>query len=99
MDKESSADSSGLSTGQHHTRLYFPDGDVVLSAGDAGSKNAIILRVHRFMLSHHSPVFKDMFAFPAGPNINETYDGVPVVQMPDNPNDLASLIEVLYYPE
>lgn len=93
MDADvSSADS------KHHREAYFQDGDVVLHAVDAESKDDVLFRVHRFMLSHNSLVFRDMFALPTTPAVNEVYDGVPLVRMPDDANDLASLLCVLYNP-
>lgn len=91
------AGSSGLHR-KHHEDLYFSDGDIVLSAVNAASKDEVLLRVHKLILSHNSPVFRDMFAFPAGPQVNEMYDDVPVVRMPDDAADLVSLVRVLYNP-
>ena len=65
---------------------------------NAASKDEVLLRVHKLILSHNSPVFRDMFAFPAGPQVNEMYDDVPVVRMPDDAADLVSLVRVLYNP-
>ncbi|TDL14656.1 hypothetical protein BD410DRAFT_180950 [Rickenella mellea] len=83
----------------HHESLYFPDGDVVLSAkNDDGSK--LFFRVHKFILSLHSPVFKDMFSLPTPREDSvQRYDGVSqVVEMSDRPDDLASLLLALYQP-
>ena len=54
-------------------------------------------RVHSFMLAHHSPIFSDMFALPS-PSIADTYEGAPLVDMPDKAEDLADLLKVLYDP-
>ena len=73
---------------------------LTLSANETGGelnfKKTLLLRVHRFMLSHSSDVTKNMFSFPTNPNTNEMYDGVPVVRMPDPADDLAGLIGALY---
>lgn len=84
-----------------HSELYFLDGDIVLSAVNTceDGKPILLLRVHKFMLSHHSVVFKDMFAFPSIPQVNEVYDGVSLVRMPDNASDLIRLIGALYNPQ
>ena len=80
---------------QHHTTLYYPDGNVVLSArGQDGSIE--YFRVHQSVLTRHSPVLADMFAMPLMKD--ETYDGVLHVRMPDSAEDLASFLEVLYDP-
>ncbi|TDL14655.1 hypothetical protein BD410DRAFT_778730 [Rickenella mellea] len=82
-----------------HEALYFPDGDIVISAKNDNA-NKIFFRVHKFILSHHSPVFKDMFSLPAPQdNLRQSYDGVSqVLEMSDRPDDLASLFRVLYDP-
>lgn len=92
-------DTNQKSTIQQHPNLYFQDGDVILSAPLPSDKGTTLLRVHRVVLSHHSPVFKDMFAFPSNPQVNEMLDGVPVVRMPDDGDELAGLISAFYNPE
>lgn len=47
------------------------------------------------MLVLHSPVVADMFTFPH-PAAVENYDGAPVVDMPDNAENLESFLKVLY---
>lgn len=80
---------------QHHPSLYYSDGNVALSArGQDGSVQ--YFRVHHSVLSRHSPVLADMFAMP--PMQDETYDGALHVRMPDNAEDLASFLGVLYDP-
>jgi hypothetical protein len=80
--------------------LYFLDGNVVLAAEMAdGSSHAF--RVHQSVLSLHSSVFSDMFSMPgAGEDspTDETYDGVPLVYMPDHCEDLKAFLKVLYDP-
>lgn len=79
---------------QRHPTLYNSLGDIVLSTETNGVVN--LFRVHKTTLSYHSPVFRDMFALPADPTANETYDGVPVVRMTDKYDELVSFLEVLY---
>lgn len=92
------AESTSTPSLKHHDALYFPDGDIVLSADVTKgiSRSTILLRVHRFMLSHNSVIFRDMFSVPTNPEVNEVYDGVSVVRMSDNGEDLACLIGALY---
>lgn len=87
---------------RHHDKLYFPDGDIILSAisvAESLSKTSVLLRVHKFILSHHSAVFKDMFSLSEVPEINKMYDGVPVVDMTDSAEDLVGLVTALYDPK
>lgn len=81
----------------HHPDLYFPDGDIILAVANDG--NTTLLRLHRFLLTHYSTVFKDMFAFPSNPQINEIYEGAPIVRMSDAYDDLVGLVNALYNPE
>lgn len=81
----------------HHETLYFPDGDIILSVPK--HNDTVALRLHRFMLSHHSSVFRDMFSLPPNSQVNETYDGVPVVRMSDDCEHLTKAIGALYNPE
>ena len=72
------------------------DGDVILRAGaEPGSKNDF--RVHKFILSLASPVFKDMFAFPqpSNQNHNEQLD-IPIVDVPDSPTVLDAILRFVY---
>lgn len=88
---------------QRHPTLYFPTGDVVLSAGasiDSGPLDVPpttqLFRVHKFLLMHHSITFSNMFA-DANPASCESYDGVPMVALQgDKAEDLALLLNYLY---
>lgn len=88
---------------QHSESLYFASGDICLSAPYAqalessSSAYGLIFRVHRFTLSLHSPVFRDMFDLPEQPGANELYDDVALVQMPDSAEDVEALLYAFYY--
>ncbi|KAJ6498989.1 hypothetical protein C8R45DRAFT_1071625 [Mycena sanguinolenta] len=78
--------------------FYFEDGNIVLSARDTDDC-IVYFRVHRSILTKHSPVFKDMFTMPL-PQNEDQYDGAPLVEMAgDSANALQSLIALLYDPE
>ena len=81
----------------HHPSLYFPDGDIIFSVLNEG--HPTLLRLHRVMLSHFCATFRDILAIPSDPQVNETYEGVPVIVMPDPYNDVVGLINALYAPE
>ncbi|TFY54802.1 hypothetical protein EVG20_g9562 [Dentipellis fragilis] len=85
---------------EHHKELYFSDGNVALIAPSHKkhkdlSETLIVFRLHQLMLAIHSPVFKDMFTFPATPDV-ELYEGVPLVRMTDNASDLEAFLGVIY---
>ncbi|EPQ50724.1 hypothetical protein GLOTRDRAFT_66839 [Gloeophyllum trabeum ATCC 11539] len=51
--------------------------------------------VHRSMLCKVSPIFADMFTLPPS-NVNESFEGLPVVQMPDAAEALEMFLKILY---
>ena len=89
-----------LSLQLHHSELYFPDGNFVIIAQDAAkTTDQVHFRVHQSILSKHSQVFKDMFTLPGPPaDAQEFYDGVPFVEVNDDPEDMAKFLTILYEP-
>lgn len=89
---------------ERHPTLYFPDGDIILCAWRTSKPEGFeqLFRVHRFLLTHHSPVFATMFTLPlpgaAQQQGDEVYEGAPVVQMADRAEDLTGLLTLLYNP-
>ncbi|KAF7376384.1 BTB domain-containing protein [Mycena sanguinolenta] len=78
--------------------LYIEDGNIVLSAKDS-EKNTIYFRIHKSTLVKNSPeAFGNMFAIPAPPTMDQ-YDGVPLVQMPDDAEALHDFLALLYDPQ
>jgi len=72
------------------------DGDVILRAGpEPDSKHDF--RVHKFILSLASSVFKDMFTLPQPPdqNQNEKPD-IPTVNVSDPPEVLDTILRFVY---
>lgn len=84
---------------ERHPSLYHADGDIVLSA-KASPEQRQLFRVHKVFLAHYSDVFRDMFQVVSQENHDETYDGVPVVTMPDDDTaeDFATLLDIVYSP-
>jgi len=72
------------------------DGDVILRAGtDPGPKYDF--RVHKFILSLASHVFRDMLTFPQPPNQSGTEDpDIPVVDVADPPDVLDMVLRFIY---
>lgn len=73
---------------QRHAEFWFRDGNIVLVAKHTG------FRIYRGLLSSQSTVFSDMFASSTS-NVDETFDGCPVVHLSDSPHDLVHLLHVL----
>ncbi|KAJ7680586.1 hypothetical protein DFH06DRAFT_972670 [Mycena polygramma] len=85
-------------TSRHDPDFYIDDGNVVLSAKDT-ENSTVYFRVHRSTLVKHSPeVFGNMFAVPCPP-VMDQYDGVPLVEIPDEATALRELIALLYEPQ
>lgn len=78
-------------------RLYSEDGNIVLSAKDARDRT-VYFRLHKSILAKHSPIFADMFALPPV-STSDVYEGVPLVEMPDDADTLRRLIALLYDPQ
>jgi hypothetical protein len=71
------------------------DGDVILRAGPEYPKQDF--RVHKFILSLASPVFKDMFTFPQPPGQNHIEQpDIPIVDVPDPPKVLDAILRFIY---
>ena len=93
-------DDGTSSSNLRHPELYFSDGNFLIIAQDAAKKtDRIHFRVHQAILSKHSQVFKDMFNLPGPPaDAQEFYDGVPFVEVSDDPEDMAKIFKILYEP-
>ncbi len=76
----------------HKDRLiYFQDGSVVLVAG------MICFRVHQTLLAKHCSIFRDMLDIPH-PQDQELYEGVPRVDLQDDPAIVRAFLRVIYEP-
>ncbi|KDQ58407.1 hypothetical protein JAAARDRAFT_68904 [Jaapia argillacea MUCL 33604] len=79
-----------------HPSLYFEDGSVVLLLPST-DESLVAYRVHRSLLSAHSEVFADLFTVPS-PAVPEKYDGVPLVKLSDNAQDMEHFLNCIYVP-
>ncbi|EKM51134.1 uncharacterized protein PHACADRAFT_48118, partial [Phanerochaete carnosa HHB-10118-sp] len=81
---------------QRHPMLYKATGDIVISATDKSILHRFC--VHTVVLAKHSPVFADMLTLPMHEVDMQKYDRIPMIYLPENAKDVASLLEVLYTP-
>lgn len=95
---------SALSTNQHG-KHWLSDGNIVLSATTANGAKTVFFRIHRSLLSDESEVFASMFSLPSeegdleGEERHvETYEGIPLVRLPDSSEDVESLLNSLRDP-
>ncbi|KAJ7031835.1 hypothetical protein C8F04DRAFT_1360468 [Mycena alexandri] len=71
--------------------LWFPADLVILQAGTR------IFRVFTTILKEKSPIFADMFAIPQPSDSDvEKINGVPVVKMPDDPDELEFFLKAIF---
>jgi len=77
------------------TSFTTTDGDIILRAGpEPDSKHDS--RVHKFILSLASPVFKDMFAFPQPPNQTLNEHQLPIVDGLEPPEVIDTILRFIY---
>ncbi|KAJ6566916.1 hypothetical protein B0H19DRAFT_940210, partial [Mycena capillaripes] len=69
--------------------LWFPDGNIVLSA------HGVLFRVFKGILAARSPVFAEMLAFPQSEDA-ETLDGCPVLHLDDSAADAMYFLKALF---
>ncbi|KAF7791806.1 hypothetical protein EIP86_002830 [Pleurotus ostreatoroseus] len=79
-----------------HKTLYIEDGDIVLTAPCTDGHKRLVFRIDKIFLARHSPIFKDMLAFAPGQGSEDAYEGVPRADLPDNAEDLAVLLSIMY---
>ena len=92
---------------EHHTKFYIPSGDVALAtkftpqADESGPPRYQVVRVHKLLLGLRSAVFSNLFADANAAASKElSHDGMPLVELHgDNAEDVALLLNYLYYPE
>ena len=70
--------------------LWYSDGSVVLRADDS------LFRVYSGTLSQASPVFRAMFGIPQLADDSESYEGCPLVHMPDSAQDLRPFLRAMH---
>ncbi len=74
--------------------LWFEDGSIVVVAENTG------FRVHKLLLSHLSPVFRDVFAVPqpiaVGDSSRSVVQTSPVVHVSDSMYDMKCLLRAIY---
>ncbi|KLO08211.1 hypothetical protein SCHPADRAFT_835628, partial [Schizopora paradoxa] len=85
-----------------HDTLWLSDGNVVLAT------KTYLFRVHKSVLSMRSSVFRDLFDL-ATPDANveenevvrispELYEGIPLVRLEDEGEDVEHLLKAIYEP-
>ena len=80
--------------------LWLRDGNIVLRAVSSASDDYQVFRVHKSVLSMHSAAFSEMFGqddiLEAS---SEKYEGVALVDLHDEAQDLEDFLRAIYYSE
>ncbi|KAI0315097.1 hypothetical protein OF83DRAFT_380509 [Amylostereum chailletii] len=84
----------------HSDDVWMEDGNIVLRAPYKGDSSVILFKAHKFVLATHGAVFRDLFGGPqtAFDVASDRYDGLPVMDMQDDYEDLGDFLKALYYP-
>ncbi|PVF96587.1 hypothetical protein CPB86DRAFT_499836 [Serendipita vermifera] len=75
---------------QRHPEFYIPEGDIVFQV------EKTLFRVHRYFLTKHSVVLRDMLEIPQGDTRREGTDQNPIVLPDDNAQAWSHLLACLY---
>ncbi|KAI0048726.1 hypothetical protein FA95DRAFT_1604969 [Auriscalpium vulgare] len=82
--------------------LCLQDASIVIRTLSHGTPpRRTLYKVHKHVLALHCSVFESMFtgpqaAFDVG---SDRHDGLPVMDLPDNPDDVLHFLKALYFPK
>ena len=91
-----SSPSSRLTT-TTRSDLWFADGNIIIQASFPDKTRENLYKLHRGVLGYHSTIFKDLFEV-ASSNSSQTFEGLPLVDLHDDPADLECFLRALYDP-
>ncbi|KAI0699087.1 hypothetical protein BC835DRAFT_1412739 [Cytidiella melzeri] len=85
----------------HDTNIWMSDGNVIIAVEDPDDdlKRTYAFKCHMSVLAKHSNIFEALFTLPQSQDDAETYDGVPLVVLPDPYQDVKELLQMLYDPK
>ena len=75
---------------RRHPQLWFEDGTVILSTPE------LLFKVYKGILSLNVTVFKEMFSLPQPADGVEMLDGIPVVHLQDDGDDLVHFLSAYH---
>ncbi|KAI0055889.1 hypothetical protein BV25DRAFT_1995960 [Artomyces pyxidatus] len=82
--------------------LWLNDGNIIKTCSKAAPAVHTMFKVHKSVLVLHCAAFSALFD--AGPQAaldaaSEHYDGLPVMALTDEPDDVRDNLKALYYPQ
>lgn len=89
---DSTASSHAGTSPTSRSEPWLADGNIVLET------DHVQFCVHRSILSKHSVIFNDMFGL-AEPQTDPHVDGLPIVYLMDNVDELRHVLKWMYDPE
>ncbi|TDL22627.1 hypothetical protein BD410DRAFT_748386 [Rickenella mellea] len=84
------SDSVAIENRTRDAKLWFEDGNIILTT------KLTLFRVHRGVLLTNSSVFADMLSIPQPERDEDSFLGLPVVEMFDDDKDVTHFLHVLY---
>ncbi|CAA7260996.1 unnamed protein product [Cyclocybe aegerita] len=84
-----------MADAHNHPTLYYPDGNLVIVCR-ANDGTPTYFRIHQGFLSAHSPVIRDMLTLPNPTEHCETHDGVPLIDLHEDPADMTMFLSLFY---
>lgn len=88
---------------EFHERFNDEKGDVILrstkASTDSDQPHFVHFKVRKAILSWQSDVFDTMFSLPQPSEKSGSALELPIIDLQDDPDDLAALLTVLHYPE
>lgn len=93
----SDSPSSRLNTTTTRSDLWFADGNIIIQVTYPDKTQERLYKLHRGVLSHNSSVFKDLFEV-ASSSGSQTFEGLPLVELHDDPAFLDQFFRALYDP-
>ncbi|KAI0048902.1 hypothetical protein FA95DRAFT_987578 [Auriscalpium vulgare] len=83
--------------------LWLKDGSIIIRTLPKGTHptKITLFKVHKHLLGLHCSVFATLFDGPqeALEVGSEQYDGLPIMELPDDPDDVVDFLRALYFPE
>ncbi|KAI0314498.1 hypothetical protein OF83DRAFT_443312 [Amylostereum chailletii] len=83
-------------------QLWFTDGNIILrTVSNATTPQRTVYKVHKSVLALHATFFRDLFDGPQAAFVtgSESYEDLPLMDMPDSQMDVESFLKALYFPE
>ncbi|KAI0048901.1 hypothetical protein FA95DRAFT_1604857 [Auriscalpium vulgare] len=82
--------------------LWLEDGNIIIRTLSQGTPpRHTLYKVHKHVLALHCSAFATLFNGPQGAFDvgSECHDGLPIMDLPDDPDDVSHFLKALYFPQ